>query len=130
MRERLGILRIYQTRNAFEAKYPMKKLASDAQAGSTFRMVGKSLFLSLNKRHQLEPAVERGAYLHLCGIDLKKTVSPELITAGLGSGHSEAALSQFNSFVAWLRYTKTAGNIELRYPNIDPFDSHFSFILN
>lgn len=129
MCERLGIIRIYPGRSPFETDYPFAGIAAAVTDGVRLRIVAKSLFFVMIKSVDIRLAVERGAVVELCCLHPNK-ISPALSAAGLHRRDIEAALERFKyELVDWAERAQPSGTIELRYHDVDLFDSYFGFQL-
>lgn len=127
--ERLGIREIFPTRDLYEAKYPLMQQASVATAGSTFRVIARTLYLMMNKPEAIKRTIAQGAHVQLCFFD-PEIDSPALRDiAELETFDTIAALATFRKqFARWLEETKPSGSVEIRYHQIQLFDSFFSFV--
>jgi hypothetical protein len=126
---RLGIRRIYATRNEYQQQYPLNNIVQKARPGSTLRIVGQSLFLLLGRGADLHAALGRGVQVNLCLMhpDTEKSELDKL--PHLTAGDLEASASLIKQLARQLSAEKREGIFEVRFHRIHLFDSYSSFQL-
>jgi hypothetical protein len=126
--EALGVREIFPSRDLYERKYPLTVRLSGVAAGGTLRIIARTLNLLMSKPEPIRQAIARGARVEMCFFD-PDVDSPTLRDISeLEQFETIAALRSFNkNFVKWLQEKSPSGSIEIRYHQVQLFDSFFSF---
>jgi hypothetical protein len=120
---RLGIIKIFYSRDAFEREFPLADLLRPA-AQVNLRVVAQTAFLLMNRAVALKAAIQEGAAVELCIFDPSSLPedcrkNPDLLVSDI-----QSAVSVFETQIAsWARTEKPKGKVELRYHQVPIFDS-------
>jgi hypothetical protein len=126
----LGVRKIFPTRDTFEKEVSLLELVAHLRDGGHLRIVARSLFLLMSKHEAIKQAVKYGANVELCL--LSPLISPSRASrlSDLEVSDIQAAVSVFTKkLIHWIRIDsqidskKPAGKIELRFHDVDLFDS-------
>ena len=121
---KLGILRIYASREDFQRDHPITELTAKLQYGDTFRIVARSLFHMTNKADALKTALHRGAHVELCFNDPAGTSATVMALTGLQQPDIQSALGALKTdLLPWVELNKPAGTLEIKTHTLLLFDS-------
>jgi hypothetical protein len=123
---KLGILKIYPTRDVFELDYPIANWTRSLTGKSSCRIIAKSLFELANKIETFKAAVQKGARVEFCIADPDKS-DYGAVVSGLTRHDILAAVSTVKEHVSsWVEEGQpSAGKLEIRYHQLPLFDSFF-----
>lgn len=125
---KLGVTRIFTTRDSFERDYPISSVMGELKSGDRVRIVATSLFHIMNKADALRKALSRGVYIELCL--LSPNFSDVSKVPGLVSADIVSAVIAFKRDVRdWLLEQKPSGRVELRCHEM-PLSASFSMFLS
>ena len=110
---KLGIERIFTTRDSFERDYPITSVMGELKSGDNVRIVATSLFHIMNKAETLRKALARGVSVELCL--LNPSFSDVGKVPGLVSADIVSAIVAFKRDIRdWVVREKPAGRIGVR----------------
>ena len=124
---KLGISEIFETRTAYQAKYPLITIIEQSPDNANITCIARSLFHLMNKTGEIKKGLENGLTFELACID------PNLVThtleevSFLYKSDIESALRELRNLLSWAVTTKPKGAIQLRYHHADSLDTVFIF---
>lgn len=124
---KLGIIEIFETRNAYEKEYPLMNIIDQSPENGKIICVARSLFHLLIKTGELKMGLEKGLTFKLACIDPNKITPTLEKVSGLYKQVIDHALMTLKELLTWAMETKPKGSIELKYHGTDLLDSVFIF---
>jgi hypothetical protein len=127
--EKLGIREIFERRDKFEAKYSFGELTAEATIGTTIRIVGRTLYLVLNKPEVFKLALKKGSSIELCFFNPE--TNPHILEelAYFIPSDTQAAIHSFNrDFLSWFESERPIGNFEIRYHDVHLLESYLTIL--
>lgn len=125
---KLGIKEIFETRNAYEQKMPLKNIIEQSPEKSEIISVARSMYhLIGDRRTELEEGLKRGLKFKFACIDPKGMSEILKNVSGSDEHDIEAARNALKNLIGWAIETKPKGSIELIYHTVDLFDSVLLF---
>lgn len=124
---KLGINKIFETRNTYEAEYPLMDIIEQSPQNGKIICIARSLFHLLNKTDELKKGLEKGLIFELACVNPDKiSLSLEKVSL-LYKPDIEAVLRALKNLLSWAIKATAKGSIELRYHWADFPDSVFVF---
>jgi len=124
---KLGIKEIFETRNAYESKYPLMELIKQSPDSGKIICIARSLFHLLNKTGELKEGLEKGLTFEFVCVDPNKVTSCLEKVSLLYKSDIDSALRALKDLLSWAIEKKAKGTLELRYHWADYLDSVFIF---
>lgn len=120
---KLGVLKIFQTRDRYEDAWPLQQLVAQAIPGSRYRLVGLTLFLLATKQHVIKKGLEQAGSWELCF--LNPVPRPHLANVPhLTRGDLTATIERLGQLTTWLQSEKPLGSLDVRIHEVALFDSY------
>jgi hypothetical protein len=120
--EKLGILKIFPTRDVFEMEYSFASMVANLVGGDQIRIVARSLFIIMTHPEAIRRGLMQGARFEFCILDPNcQTIAqnPSMVP-----GEIQAALSIFRTEISeWVTTAKPPGSITLRFHQSPLLDS-------
>ena len=125
---RLGITRIFLTRDELERVLPLADTLSKVNLDAKVHIVAVSLFHIMNKAHLLQKALMTGAQVSLCMVGPDGAPNVVRRLPDLEVSDIQSAVNTFKKqFAEWVKVNKPAGRLELRYHDMPLLQSFAVF---
>lgn len=111
---RLGIREIFESRNDFEAKYPLFTLFSKTKQNSRILVVGRSMFFFFNRGDAIKRALQNGSNMQIACISPAEINDVLIKVCYLWDSDIQSAIHGVNDLLQWIEEKKPQGTFELR----------------
>jgi len=111
---RLGIREIFESRNDFEAKYPLFALFSKTKPNSRILAIGRSMFFFFNRGDAIKSALQNGSNMQIACISPTEISDVLMKVCYLWDSDIQSALHGVNELLQWIEDKKPPGTFELR----------------
>lgn len=125
----IGLIEIFLNREFFQNKYPLSTIVTEATTGSKFRIIGRTLFLLMNRPEEIQTAIMQGANVQMCFFDTNANSFILKELAYYEISDTISAISTFKRFfIDWLKDKTPPGSFEIRYHQVHLLESYFTFL--